>query len=299
MINTHILSREFEYLEPKTIDEAVQLLAAHGEKGKLMAGGTDLLVEMKMDRLRPERVINISKIPGLRYLNEGKGLRIGSLTPFREIENSRTIESRYAALHEAARSISSVQIKNMGTLGGNLCHGSPAADSAPPLIALGAKVRLLAAGGERAVSLEEFFLGPGQTVLSPRELLVEIEVAEPTTNTGSSFLKMTRVAADLAKVSVAVVIRREGEVCSDCRVVLGAVAKVPMRAIRTEELLRGKRLNEEVATQAGHRASEEIQPITDIRSTAGYRRELSKVMVRDAILMAWKRAAGLGMAHGA
>ena len=213
MANTHILSQEFDYFEPKTIEEAVSLLANHREKSKPIAGGTDLLVWMKMGRMSPQCLINIARIPALRFLIEDKGLRIGALTSFRELEKSLLIEKKYTALYEAARAVTSVQIKNMGTIGGNLCNASPAADSAPPLIAFGGKVRLLEEGRERVLPLEEFFVGNGETALSARELFVEVQIPEFTGPTGSAFIKMARVAADLAKISIAVMVVREGDVC--------------------------------------------------------------------------------------
>lgn len=292
MINTHILAQEFDYLEPKTIEEAVQSLAKHGKKAKVIAGGTDLLVKMKMGEVSPEVLINISRVPGLRYLIEDKGIRIGALTPFRELEKSHVIREKHIALFEAARSVSSVQIKTMGTVGGNLCHASPAADSAPPLIVLGAKVKLVESGRERILPVEEFFVGPGETVLSPKELLVEIQIPESSSKTGSAFLKMKRVSADLAKVSVAVALVREGDVCKDCRIALGAVAKVPLRSKKGEEILKGKKFAENLIAKASNQIAEEIQPITDLRSTAWYRKEVTKIMVRDAIKLAWERAGG-------
>lgn len=293
MVNTHILSQKFEYFEPKTIEEAVLLLATHGEKAKVVAGGTDLLVQMKMERLHPKYLISIAKIPALHYIIEENGLRIGTLTPFREVERSLTIKNKYVALAEAARSVSSVQIKNMGTLGGNLCHGSPAADSAPPMIAFGARVKLVGASHERMIPLEDFFLGPGETVLISGELLVEVQVPELSGQTGSAFLKMARVSADLAKVNVAVVITRESSFCKECRIVLGAVAKTPLRAQKAEEILKEGRFGANLVKQVSHVASEEIRPITDIRSDAWYRKEVSKILVRDAIELAWRRAGGL------
>jgi CO/xanthine dehydrogenase FAD-binding subunit len=291
MTNTHILVQEFEYLEPKTIEEAAHYLAKHGEKARVIAGGTDLLVKMKMGGVHPEVLVNISRVPGLRFLIEGKGIRIGALTSFRELEKCQVIRDKYTALYEAARSVSSAQIKSMGTVGGNLCHASPAADSAPPLIVLGAKVKLAEDTRERSLPLEEFFVGPGKTVLTPKELLVEIQIPESTLKMGSAFLKMTRVSADLAKVSVAVSIVRENDHCRECRIALGAVAKIPLRARNGEEILKGKKLTEAVIEKAGNVVAQEIQPITDLRSTAWYRKEVSKVMVRDAIKLAWKRAA--------
>jgi carbon-monoxide dehydrogenase medium subunit len=290
MINTHILAQEFEYLEPKTIEEAVQYLAKHGEKATLIAGGTDLLVKMKMGELRPEILVNISRIPALRYLIEDRGIRIGALTSFRDLERSRVIKEKYTALFQAARSISSVQIKSMGTVGGNLCHGSPAADSAPPLIVLGAMVQLVGDARGRSLPLEEFFVGPGETVLAPNELLVEVQIPEWLSKKGSAFLKMTRVSADLAKVSVAASMVREGDRCKECRIALGAVAKTPLRAKKAEEMMRGEKVEENLIEKTSLQASQEIEPITDNRSTAWYRKEVAKVMVRDAIHLAWERA---------
>ncbi len=290
MVNTHILTQEFEYLEPKTIEEALQSLAKHGKKAKVIAGGTDLLVRMKMEEVHPEVLINISRIPALRYLIEEKGIRIGALTSFRELEKSRVIKEKYTALFEAARSVSSVQIKTMGTVGGNLCHASPAADSAPPLLVFGGRVKLIDVERERILPLEEFYVGPGESVLSPNELLVEVQIPEPSGKMGSTFLKMSRVSADLAKVSVAVAIIREGVVCKDCRIALGAVAKTPLRTRKAEEILKGKRVTETLIEKTSHQVAQEIQPITDLRSTAWYRKEVTKVMVRDAINLAWSRA---------
>lgn len=292
MINTHILSQEFEYLEPKTIEEAAKYLAKYGTKTRVMAGGTDLLVKMKMGEVHPEVLINISRIPALRYLIDEKGFRLGALTTFRDLEESRAIKEKYTALFEAARSVSSVQIKTMGTVGGNLCHASPAADSAPPLIVLGGKVKLIEDGSERTLPVEEFFVGPGETALSPKELLVEIQIPEPKGRMGSAFFKMGRVAADLSKVSVAVALVRDGDICTDCRIALGAVAKTPLRTKKGEEILKGKKVTEALIDKTGEQVSLEIQPITDPRSTAWYRKEVAKVMTRNAIKLAWERAGG-------
>jgi len=289
MANTRILAQEFDYFEPKTIEEAVSLLASHQGRARPIAGGTDLLVWMKMGRMIPQCLINISRIPALRFLIEDKGLRIGALTSFRELEKSLLIERKYTALYEAARSVTSVQIKNMGTIGGNLCNASPAADSGPPLIALGGKARLLDETHERFLPLEEFFVGNGETALSDRELLVEVQVPEFSGPAGSAFIKMARVAADLAKISIAAMVIREGEVCKDCRIAMGGVAKTPLRLRRTEEVFRGKRFGPEIVERAGLEASEEIQPRSR-RSTAFYKKEVTKVLIRDAMNLSWARA---------
>ena len=289
MVNTYIIPNEFEYFEPKTIEEAVRLLATYGEKTKVIAGGTDLLFWMKMGKVQPHYLINIARIPALRYMMENNGLHIGTLTSFREVERSRLIQKNYTALFEAARSVTSVQIKHMGTIGGNLCNASPAADSAPPLIAFGGRVKLIGEDHERIFPLEEFFVGNGETVLSPKEILVEIQVTKRSGKTGSAFLKIGRVSADLAKISVAVVIVRQGDICLDCKIVMGAVAKTPLRIKKAEGILIGKRFEEGLIGKVCHQVSEEIQPRSR-RSTAWYKKEVAKVMVRDAINLAWRRA---------
>jgi len=290
-MNSHIIAQEFEYLEPKTIEEAIVQLNTYRDKAKVIAGGTDLIVRMKTDRVHPEYLINIAGIPALRYLIDDKGLRIGALTPFQELEKWTLLREKYTALFEAARSVSRTQIKNMGTVGGNLCNASPAADSAPPLLVLGGRVKLVEGGRERVVPLEDFYVGPGKTVLSPKELLVEVQLPEPGEGTGSAFLKVVRVAADPAKLNVAVAIEREKDLCRDCRIALGSVAPKPFRTIEAEEILKGKRLTPDLIEKTSQRASEETQPITDIRSTVEYRREVTKVIVRDALKLAWERAA--------
>jgi len=291
MPNSHILEHEFEYFEPRTIEEALSLLGTHQGKAKLIAGGTDLLVSMKIGSLYPECLINILRIPALRFLIEDGGLRIGALTPFRELERSLLIKGRYTALYEAARSVTSVQIKNMGTIGGNLCNASPAADSAPPLIVFGGKVRLLELDHERIFPLEEFFVDNGVTVLSPKELLVEVQIPKFSGPTGSAFIKMGRVAADLAKISIAAMVVKEGDLFRECRIAMGGVARIPLRLKRAEEALRGSRFGEEIVKKAGIEASEEIQPRSR-RSTPFYKKEVTKVLVRDAIHLAWERAGG-------
>jgi carbon-monoxide dehydrogenase medium subunit len=289
MANTHILSREFEYFEPRTVEEALSLLVSHRNKTKVMAGGTDLLVQMKMGKVDPDCVINLGKIPALRFLITDKGLRIGTLTPFREVEKHWLIQKKYTAFYEAAKAVTSVQIKNMGTIGGNLCNASPAADSAPPLLAFGGKVRLVEDQKERVLSLEEFFVGNGVTCLSPKELLVEVLLPELLGATGSAFIKVARVAADLAKISIAARVVRDGKSCQDCGIAMGGVAKVPMRLNKTEEVLRGRKFDPALVEKAGQVAADEIQPRSR-RSTSFYKKEVTKVLIRDALNLAWERA---------
>ncbi len=290
MVNTHILPQEFIYHEPRSLSEAVSLLETHGSSARILAGGTDLLVQMKLGKIQPQHLVYISKIPELRFLTEDQGLHLGPLTVHRDLEKSSVVREKFPALFEAARSVTSIQVRSMGTLGGNLCHASPAADSAPALIVLGAQIKIAGGAGARRLPLEDFFVGPGQTDLKPGELLAEIQIPVSESASGSAFLKLTRVAADLAKVNVAVFIRRGKDVCRECRIASGAVAPKPVRLKQAEEVLRGKRFDEVLCRLAGETGAEEIQPITDIRSTAWYRREVIKVLIRDALKQAWARA---------
>lgn len=289
MPNSRVLAQEFEYFEPRTVEEVLSLLALHKEKARPIAGGTDLLVWMKMGRMSPSCLINISKVPALHFLIEDRGLRIGTLTTFRELERDPVVRERYTALFEAARSVTSVQIRNMGTIGGNLCNASPAADSAPPLIAFGAKARIAEEKEERLLPLEDFFVGNGRTVLRPEELLLEVQVPQPASSSGSAFVKIGRVAADLAKMSIAVMVVAEGEMCKECRIAMGGVARVPLRLKGAENVLKGEVPGSELLEKAGVTASQEIQPRSR-RSTAFYKQEVTKVLVRDCFNLAWARA---------
>ena len=289
MGNTHIVPQEFTYHEPRSLVEAISP-QTYGSSARILAGGTDLIVQMKLGKIQPQHLIDISKIPELRFLTEGQGLRIGSLIVHWDLEKSSAVREKFTALFEAARAVTSVQIRSMGTLGGNLCHASPAADSAPALIALGARIKIAGGGAVRMLPLEDFFIGPGRTDLKPGELLAEIQIPDSGPGSGSAFLKLTRVAADLAKVNAAAFIQREKDVCRDCRIASGAVAPKPIRLKKAEAFLQGKRFEENLFRLAGEEAAEEIQPITDIRSTAWYRQEVTKVLVRDALQKAWERA---------
>ena len=278
----------FDYLEPATIEEAITLLAKYDGKAKVIAGGTDLLVQIRGKAIRPQYVVDIAGISGLDYINydEKRGLRIGALTTIRALETSPEIHQRYPVISQAASQLGSVAIRNVGTLGGNLCNAAPSAETAPALIGLSARVRIVGSDGERVVPLEEFFTGPGSTVLKQGELLVEIQVPVLLPGTRGVYLKHgIRGTVDLAIVGVAVIIipEAESEVCRDIKIVLGAVASTPVRARNAEEVLRGKKIDEALINQSAQEASEEAHPISDVRASAEYRREMVKVFTRRAI----------------
>jgi CO/xanthine dehydrogenase FAD-binding subunit len=288
--NTRILTPEFDYVRAKTVREATQLLGDYGERARILAGGTDLLVQMKMGRLTPEVLIGVTKVAELRGIFAEDDLRLGAAVSFREIQASPIIRKEYTALHEAAGQVSHVQIRAMGTLGGNLCNASPAADSVPPLLVFDAQVKLAQPTSSRLIPLKDFFVGPGLTVVDRQELLVEIRVPHLGENTGSAFLKIGRTHSDLAKVTVAVALQREHSRIRRCAIALGAVAETPMRTGSAEAILIDQPFSQALIEEAGWAASQEIRPITDIRSTETYRRDVAKTLVADALHLAWRRA---------
>jgi carbon-monoxide dehydrogenase medium subunit len=293
MTNSHILVHEFGYLQPTTVEAALDLLRQHGDRARVMAGGTDLIVQIKMERLAPQFLIDINSIAGLDGIAMQDGaLRIGARTSIRTVLHDARIQSHYPGLAEACGTFSTTQVQVMGTVGGNLCNGSPASDSAPALIAFDAQVILQGVQGERSLALEEFFLGPGRTALKSDELLTAVVLERPLPGTGSAFSKISRVAADIAKANAAALLVRENDdTISDCRLVFGSVAPTPMRAKKAEAWLRGQLFGPDLVAEATRLASEEVVPIDDIRSTAWYRREIVRVLAHDTLNKAWQRAA--------
>ena len=281
---------KFEYIEAKTFDEAVSKLSLYGQKANVLAGGTDLIPLMRNKVLKPKYVIGIAKTPSSAYIvRDDKGLGIGALTTFRDIEQSVLIQQEYPVLYEAATAMGSVQVRNMATVGGNLCRAAPGADMAPPLLVLRAEVTILGPSAQRRIPLEEFFLGPGQTALRQDEVLTEVRVPPLPRRMGSSFLKIARTSQDLAKVNVAIAVNIMDDVCEDVRIALGAVGPTPIRAKKAEEVIRGRKPEERLIEEAAKVASEEIKPRNSIRSTAEYRKMVSKVLVKRAMIKALER----------
>ncbi len=291
MTNSHILYNRFDYFEPVSLREAIALLSHYGERAQVLAGGTDLLVHMKMERVAPEAVVSIKCIPGLdRIAVEDGHLRIGARTTIAAMGGDRHVQAHYAALGEACSSFSTTQVATMGTVGGNLANGSPASDSAPALVALGAEVEIAGPGGLLRLPVEAFFLGPGKTALQKGELLTGIILPRPAAGTGSAFFKIGRVAADIAKASCAAVVVREGNAVKECRLAFGSVAPTPVHTRKAEQMLAGQTYSKVLVEQAAQAAAEEVAPIDDVRSTASYRREVVRALACDALQRAWHRA---------
>ena len=274
----------------------LSLLSKYGSKGKIIAGGTDLLVQIREKGIKPDYVIDISYIPRLDYLiyDDGQGLLVGALTSITAIEKSAEVRRRHPLISYAASQLGSVAIRNMGTIGGNLCNASPSAEMAPALIALSARAKIVGPDEERVIPLENFFTGVGITVLKQEELLLEIQVPPPLPKTTGVYLKHSlRGTIDLAIVNVAVVLtlETEHEICKDVKIVLGAVAPTPIRANKAEEIIKGSKVDEDSIREAAMTAAEEAKPITDIRSTAEYRKEMVKVLTARLIRKAMAKQA--------
>lgn len=295
--NSHILMHRFAYLRPTSLKEAFAMLKEHAD-ARILAGGTNVLVDIKMqakpaDAL-PSKVMDITHIPGLSGIaEESSGVRIGALTPIRSLATSNDLWTSYTALAEAAAAFGSTQIAMRGTLGGNICNGSPASDTVPALLVLGAEAILASATGERVVPLGDLLSGPGKVRLRDGEILTGVRLPKSVGTAASAFLKIGRVRADLAKVNVAVRLTRdEAGRCATARIELGSVGPTVLRARKSELLLSKEPITDARVLAAAEAAAGEIQPIDDVRSTADYRRKVAAALVHDSIQLAWKRCSG-------
>ncbi len=294
MPNTRLISAEFTYHRPARLQEALELLARPGTR--VLAGGTDILIQIKTGEVKPESVVQVLDLPELGVLQTAGGLTVGGAVPLYRLEEEPLLASKYAALHEAVRALASVQVRTMATLGGNLCNASPSADTAGPLIVLGAEAEI--AGLQRGkvllrrVEMAKFFTGPGATALKAGELLAALHVPEPPSDSGSAFIKLGRVTLDMAKVSASAYLERSGNSVKTLRLAIGGAAPTPVRAPGVEKALTGSAFDRAAVEKAVARVQESISPIDDVRSTAEYRRLMAPVILRDVILTAWRRAGG-------
>lgn len=284
--NTHIIGKPFNYHQPTTIEEAVKLLDGL-DNAKVLAGGTDLIPKMKQRLFEPTDLVNLKKISKLIGIKETKGgIWIGSATKLRDIEKNKLVKDKIPLQYLCTKTIGSVQIRNMGTLGGNVCNASPAADGALGLLTLNATAHIVGSKGTRDVPIEEFFTGPGASVLANDEIVTGFTVPIPEKGTGYHFISIGRMALDISTISIAVTLTiKDGRVKAS-RVALGSVAPVPLRLPEVEKYLVGKELTDDEIIKAAEKVSAGIKPIDDIRATAEYRREAAKGMAMEAIKLA-------------
>jgi len=277
----------FEYLSPKTLKEASELLLKYGDKAKLKAGGTDLLIKMSNRVITPEYIIGLKNLENeLNYIkfDENEGLKIGALATLSDVANNDLIKEKYPAVSYAASVTATNQVRNMGTVVGNLCNAAPSADNAPALLALNSKIVLFSINGERVVALEDFFKGPGLTCMEQGEIVKEIIVPVPEKNSATIYKKIShRSKVDIAIFNVGVMVKIKDNTFDDVNIFLGAVAPIPLRARKTEDLLKGKKVDDNIIYDAGKQASEEASPITDVRATKEYRKLMVEIITRRAI----------------
>src|SRR5947207_1073134 len=266
----------FEYRAPETIDELCQALGQHGDEARLIAGGTALVILMKQRLVRPELLLSLKRISALANIRQDNGaLSIGATLTHRQIERDPRVREQLPVLADTLTRVATPRVRNQGTLGGNLAHADPNQDPPPTLLVLNASVRLRAASGERVVPLDEFFTDYYETAIQPGEVLTDVIVPLPAAGVGSAFLKfLPRTADDYATVSAAASLRLDSGVCRDVRIALGAAAPTPLRARTAEALLEGQRPDEEALRAAGEAAKAEVDPVGDIRGSAGYKRDM-------------------------
>lgn len=286
--------KDFEYFPAKTVEEACSLISQYREEGKILAGGQSLITLLRQKLISPFYLIDIKGISDLDFIKfDGKkGLRMGALTTHRAIEKSPLIREKYNVLSEMEKSVASVQTRNWGTIGGNLCSADPIGDAAPSLIALNAKLKIVSSRGERMIPLEEFFTDYFTTILEPDEILTEIQLRPPVAHTGVVYMKFSTIEAGIKIVStsLSMILDSDKVTCRDARIVMSAVAPVPFNARKAGELLIGKKINDDLIAEAAQLASEETNPTSDVHASAEFRREIAKVLVRRAIKEAFEKA---------
>jgi carbon-monoxide dehydrogenase medium subunit len=279
---------KFDFLSPKSIKEAISLLAKYGPKAKVIAGGTDLISEMRWGEWRPQYVLGLSQIPGLDEIQFDKttGLRMGAACTIGEIERSKVIKEYYPLLAQAASVLGSMEIRNRATVGGNLCTAAPSADMPPSLLVLGAKAVIATQKGEKVVALEDFFTGPKKTILNHDEMLVRLEIPPMEPSSAGEYIKFgRRNAMEIAMIGVAALITLGdgNNTCKAARLAFATAAPTPIRSKEAEKVLTGKKLIGEIIDLAAETASSEASPRTSWRATEEYRRDLIRALTRRAI----------------
>jgi len=285
--------KRFDYHKPRSLEEAWKLKEEIPES-RFIAGGTDLMVEIRNGEISPSALISLRSIPDLDAI-ETDPFRIGALATISDIINHKILQTEFPILVEAAKTLGSVQVRNVATVGGNLCNGSPSSDLAPALLVLEAKLHLQSIQGSRTIPLNDFFLGPGQTCLGPGEILTDIVLKPPGRGTYTLYLKKGRMKMDLAIASLAVLVKMKGKTCLKARVAAGSVAPVPVRLTKVEDFLEGATLTEnteELISQAQELAVGSVNPIADIRSSVEYRRQIIKIYLKRALqqILQWSKA---------
>src|SRR5688572_15075002 len=281
----------FDYLAPDSLEEACSLLGERGEDARLIAGGTALVLLMKQRLVRPEVLVSLKRLEALRNVEHVDGqLRIGATATHRSVEQNAHVRQHLPVLAETLRRVATPRIRNQGTLGGNLAHADPNQDPPPTLLVLNAAVELRSAGGERSVPLDEFFTDYYETAIQPGEILTSIRIPLPAAGTSAAFIKfLPRTADDYATVSASASLRLDQGRLRDVRVALGSAGPTPLRARQAESMLEGQEPSEALLREAAAMVKDEVDPIGDIRGSAGYKRDMAAVFTYRAVRQALDR----------
>jgi carbon-monoxide dehydrogenase medium subunit len=287
-----MIPNKFEYLTPKTLDEAISMLQQYGEEAKILSGGHSLIPMMKLRFATPEYLIDINELPGLDYIKEEDGyLKIGALTREVALEDSELINSKYPLLLDTAKMIADPQVRNLATIAGNLAHGDAANDHPATMLALNASIVITGSTGDRVVSINDFFQGFFTTALASDEILTEIKIPIPEAGSGGAYYKLERKVGDYATAGVAVQLTVDGSgTCSYVGIGLTNVNATPMRALRSEQMLNGQVINQELIDRAAAAASEDCSPSADLRGDEEYKRAMVGVLTRRTLKKALERA---------
>jgi carbon-monoxide dehydrogenase medium subunit len=281
----------FEYFLPETLPEAMGLLQKYGDDARIMAGGTDLLLRLRRGAIQAKAVVGLKRIQELNAIafHRKKGLTIGATALLADVAGHPDVQKYYPGIVAAIQETANVQIRNMGTLIGNLCNASPSADNAPMLLVLEGVLNIVGPGGKRSLPLNEFFKGPGMTALGKHEIVVSLDAPIPEAHTGTAYLSLSaRGQVDCSAVGVGVKLTLEGNRCKDVRIAVGACAPVPMRVPEAEKCLSGKTLSEAQMKKAAKITAEAMRPINDLRASAAYRSTMVEVLVKRALTEARK-----------
>lgn len=289
-----MIPASFDYVAPRNLDEGIRFLEEHGDDAKVLAGGHSLIPLMRLRLATPKYLLDINRVPGLEYIRESDyHLHIGALTRYADVEDSLLIQSRYSALSDAAGHIADPLVRNMGTVGGNICHSDPANDLPATMLALKATMVAVGPGGERVISAEEFFVDTFETALKPTEILREVHIPRTRVGTGSAYMKLESRAGDLAVVGVAVRLTLDAQgTCESVGLGLTAVGTKVIQPKAAEAALTGKKLSDDEIRQSASLAAQEAQPTSDLRGTAEYKREMVRTLAARALRRAVERARG-------
>jgi aerobic carbon-monoxide dehydrogenase medium subunit len=289
-----LFPRSFEYVSPRSVNDAVALMGKYREKAKVLAGGQSLIPIMKLRLASPKVVVDLNRVRGLSGIREErKAVVIGSMTRHREMERSRTIREHYPLLSDAASNLADPLVRNRGTVGGSLAHADPASDWGVTLLALGAELTVRGPKGSRTIPIDAFFKDSFTTALAPTELLTHIRLAKPAAHSGSAYAKLKRKTGDFATVAVAATFTLDSaSAAHHVRIALGGVGPTPLRAVRAEKALEGNSADAGALVRAAHAAPEDARPTDDLRGSIEYKRAMVEIYTHRALARALERAHG-------